>query len=367
MGTVRAVRENSVRLFGEVVRLCSQPSDAAVRAGGWRTVMRIWSVVWAGAALAGLSGTGTARAQDAGAMAAQQANQQAMDQAMQANQQAMQQTQQANQQAMDDMQRASQQAQNAATGPTAERMPGAPQFSVKAGKYPGAITVRLKTKARSAAIFYTTDGWTPTTESMRYVGPIRITETTQLQAIAVSPNLIRTFVSSAVYTLPPTADAGLDAAIAALPNQDALAATVSLEEGTPVALTFATPVSSKTAQIGDHVSLTLARDLLVNGVVVARRGARAMGTVMLADHATYQGQPGVLQFSVDTLQLPQGTLRLRGFEELDGPNHQIKASMWNILPAGGAFVRGQEAEIPIGMTMTAYVAEGTAIDTAKLQ
>jgi hypothetical protein len=356
-----------VRLFGEVVRLCSQPSYAAVRAGGWRTVMRIWSVVWAGAALAGLSGTGTARGQDAGAMAAQQANQQAMDQAMQANQQAMQQTQQANQQAMDDMQRASQQAQNAATGPTAERMPGAPQFSVKAGKYPGAITVRLKTKARSAAIFYTTDGWTPTTESMRYVGPIRITETTQLQAIAVSPNLIRTFVSSAVYTLPPTADAGLDAAIAALPNQDALAATVSLEEGTPVALTFATPVSSKTAQIGDHVSLTLARDLLVNGVVVARRGARAMGTVMLADHATYQGQPGVLQFSVDTLQLPQGTLRLRGFEELDGPNHQIKASMWNILPAGGAFVRGQEAEIPIGMAMTAYVAEGTAIDTAKLQ
>jgi hypothetical protein len=353
-----------MRLFGEVVRLCSQPSNAAVRAGGWRTAMRIWSVVWAGAALAGLFGTGAARAQDAGAMAAQ-ANQQAMDQAIQANQQAMQQAQQANQQAMDDMQRASQ--QNAATAPTIERMPGAPQFSVKAGSYPGPITVRLKTKARSAAIFYTTDGWTPTTESMRYVGPIRITETTQLQAIAVSPNLIRTFVSSAVYALPPTADAGLNAAIAALPNQGALAATVSLEEGTPVGLTFTAPVSSKTAQIGDNVSLMLARDLLVDGVVVARRGARAIGTVMLADHATYQGEPGVLQFSVDTLQLPQGTLRLRGFEELDGTNHQIKASAWNIIPLAGVLVRGQEAEIPIGMTVTAYVAEGTTIDTAKLQ
>jgi hypothetical protein len=134
-----------------------------------------------------------------------------------------------------------------------------------------------------------------------------------------------------------------------------------------VALTFTAPVSSKTAQIGDHVSLMLARDLLVDGVVVARRGARAIGTVMLADHATYQGEPGVLQFSVDTLQLPQGTLRLRGFEELDGANHQIKASAWNIIPLGGAFVHGREAEIPIGMTVTAYVAEGTTIDTAKLQ
>jgi len=332
--------------------------------------MRIWSIVWAGVALAGLLGTGSARAQDAGAMAAQQAAEQAAQasqQAMEQARQATEQAQQANQQAMDDMQRASQQAQDAATAPTALRIPGAPQFSVKEGSYPGPITVRLKTKVRSAAIFYTTDGWTPTTASMRYVGPIRITETTHLQAIAVSPNLIRTFVSSAVYTLPPTADAGLDAAIGALPNQGALTATVSLEEGTPVPLTFVAPVSSKTAQIGDHVSLTLARDLLVNGVVVARRGARATGTVMLADHATYQGEPGVLQFSVDTLQLPQGTLRLRGFEELDGPNHQIKASAWNILPLGGAFVRGQEAEIPIGMAVTAYVAQGTTVDTAKLQ
>jgi Chitobiase/beta-hexosaminidase C-terminal domain len=318
--------------------------------------MRVWSL-WAGVALAGLLSTGTAQAQDAGAMA----NQQAM-------QQMQQQAQQANQQAMEQMQRASQQAQqDAATAPTALRMPGAPQFSMKAGSYPGAITVRLKTKARSAAIFYTTDGWTPTTESTRYVGPLRITETTHLQAIAVGPNLIRTFVSSAVYTLPPTGEAVLDAAIAALPNEGTLTGSVSLEEGMPVSLVFAAPVGSKTAQVGDAVRLTLARDLVVDGVVVARKGTPAMGTVMLADHATYQGEPGVLQFSVDTLQLPQGTLRLRGFEELDGANHQIKASMWNILPAGGAFVHGQEAEIPSGMTMTAYVAQGTTIDTAKLQ
>ncbi len=62
---------------------------------------------------------------------AQQVNQQTIDRMQQA-QQATQQAQEANQRAMDDMQRASQEAQNAATAPTIERMPGAPQFSVKA-------------------------------------------------------------------------------------------------------------------------------------------------------------------------------------------------------------------------------------------
>src|SRR2546423_1328606 len=138
MRIVTCSARNSMRLFEQVMRLCSQPGNAAVRAGGWRTVMRIWSVVWAGAALAGLLNAGTAQAQDAAAMAAQQAaqqaaqaNQQAMDQAIQASQQATQQAQQANQRTMDEMQRASQ--QDAATAPTSLRMPGAPQFSMKAG------------------------------------------------------------------------------------------------------------------------------------------------------------------------------------------------------------------------------------------
>lgn len=328
--------------------------------------------------MAGLFGAGSALAQSAGTSAnqqmidqmqqAQQANQQTIDRMQQQAQQATQQAQEANQRAMDDMQRASQQAQNAATAPTPERMPGAPQFSVKAGNYPGPVTVRLKTKARSAAIFYTTDGWTPTTESMRYVGPIRITETTRLQAIAVGPTLIRTFVSSAVYALPPPASAGLDAAIDALPNEGVLTGTVSLEEGMPVPLLFAAPVSSKTAQIGDHVSLTLARDLVVDGMVVVRRGAPAIGTVMLADHAIRGGDPGVLQFAVNSLQLPQAAVLLRGFEEMDGANHLNKAGVLNlVIPLGGGFVRGEEAEIPVGMAVTAYVAQGTTIDTAKLQ
>ncbi len=64
----------------------------------------------------------------------------------------------------------------------------APKFSVRSGNYSSAVTVRLKDRTRGAVIYYTTDGWTPTTASTPYIGPITIDATTSLQAIAIAPN-----------------------------------------------------------------------------------------------------------------------------------------------------------------------------------
>jgi chitobiase/beta-hexosaminidase-like protein len=103
--------------------------------------------------------------QDPGLLAAQQANQQAMQAAQTANQQAMQAAQMANQQAM-------QQAQTTAIGQGL--MPGAvprPRFSVKPGAYSAPLTVKIKAP-RETTVYFTTDGWTPTQDSPRYTGPI---------------------------------------------------------------------------------------------------------------------------------------------------------------------------------------------------
>jgi membrane protease subunit (stomatin/prohibitin family) len=143
-----------------------------------------------------------ALAQDPGMQAAQQATQMATQAAQQANDQMMQAAQQANQQAMQNAQQA---AQN--TSSCYRCGAAAPKFSVKPGAYSAAVTLKVKDSTRGAVIYYTTDGWTPTAASTRYMGPITIDSTTTLQAIAISPYGGRSRVATAVYTLngvPPT-------------------------------------------------------------------------------------------------------------------------------------------------------------------
>src|SRR5689334_14679763 len=132
-------------------------------------------------------------AQDA-AQAAQQANRLAMQQAQAANDEAIRQAQLASQQAAQQVQ------QNAVNNTNTVYVPYTalkPSISLKSGKYSSPVTVRLKTLTRGAVIHYTTDGWIPTDESPRYTGPLTISSTTNLQAIAVAPNFQRSPVASA--------------------------------------------------------------------------------------------------------------------------------------------------------------------------
>src|SRR6185437_12692679 len=129
---------------------------------------------------------------------AQDASQMAAQQAMQANQQAMQAAQQATQQAAEAAQQATQQAMQA----NQQAMQAAPRFSKKTGPYRPGTTVRLKDSTRGAVMYYTTDGWTPTTQSRRYVGPIKLDSSTVLQAIAIAPGHLQSSVAVATYTIP---------------------------------------------------------------------------------------------------------------------------------------------------------------------
>jgi hypothetical protein len=62
----------------------------------------------------------------------------------------------------------------------------APIFSPAAGTYSSAQTVTISTTMPSATIFYTTNGKTPTTSSPMYSGPIVVSATETIKAIAVS-------------------------------------------------------------------------------------------------------------------------------------------------------------------------------------
>ena len=83
-------------------------------------------------------------------------------------------------------------AQNAAT----------PTFSPAGGTYSAAQTVTLSDSTTGAAIYYTTDGSTPTNTSTPYSKPFTVSATTTVNAIAADPpNYLNSTVATATYTI----------------------------------------------------------------------------------------------------------------------------------------------------------------------
>jgi gliding motility-associated-like protein len=78
-----------------------------------------------------------------------------------------------------------------------------PQFSAQAGYVGGAFNLSLSTPEPGITIRYTTDGSYPTAASPVYSGPINITETTVVKAIAFSnnPQVLPSFIETNTYFL----------------------------------------------------------------------------------------------------------------------------------------------------------------------
>jgi hypothetical protein len=77
------------------------------------------------------------------------------------------------------------------------------KFSVNRGFYDTPFDVRITTDTADATIHYTLDGSTPTeTEGLTYAGPIAITGTTCLRAMAFKPGWLSTNVDTQTYIFP---------------------------------------------------------------------------------------------------------------------------------------------------------------------
>ncbi len=83
----------------------------------------------------------------------------------------------------------------------------APTFSPAAGTFTTIQTVTLADDTPGSAIYYTTDGSTPTTSSTQYTGPIQVLGTETINAVGAESGYANSSVASATYTLnlPPTA------------------------------------------------------------------------------------------------------------------------------------------------------------------
>jgi hypothetical protein len=291
-----------------------------------------------------------ARAQDAASQAAMQASQDAQMAAQQATQtaiQASQQAAQANQQAMQDTQNAA----NSYSGPS---MTNKPKFSVKPGTYAGPQKVFLTDRVPHATIYYTTNGWTPTTHSKRYTGPITVSKTERVQAIAVSPGYTRSQVSVADYVIP-----GVPATVGNVVVPDGV-----LRKGTRIPLVFASGVNSSTAKVGDAIQLRLASALEVSGRTLKSDHVEASGVVTAVHRPGMGGQPGEVTFALDAVKADGVVIPVFGEETAEGKDHLDKAMRFVMIPVvnvGALMVHGEEAEIKPDTPVVATVVEDTKL------
>ena len=127
-----------------------------------------------------------------------------------------------------------------------------PTLSPASGTYTTAQTVTISDSTSGAVIYYTTDGSIPTPSSTKYIGPITVSSTETIHAIATAANYVSSGVASAMYTIQLTAAMP---AFSPAAGTYTTAQTVTISDATPGALIYYTldgtnPTTSSTKYTG---------------------------------------------------------------------------------------------------------------------
>lgn len=143
-------------------------------------------------------------------------------------------------------------------------------------------------------------------------------------------------------------------------------ARLVIKEGTEVNLKFAQDISSKTAQEGDPVNLTLADDLKIDGITVAKTGAVARGTVSHAKKAGMMGRAGELDMRLDYVVVGNSRMMIRGTKGKEGQGKEGTAVALTVLFGPiGLIKHGKNVEVKQGTSLTAFVDSDFAVPIAQ--
>ena len=138
-------------------------------------------------------------------------------------------------------------------GPVAPPTPtvATPAFSLPAGTFATAQTVTLSDATPGATIYFTTNGSTPTTSAPAYAGPLTVSTTTTVQAIAVASGYTNSGVASTTYTITAALQPAAAPTFCLAAGTYSSSQTVSVQTTTPSATIYyttngTTPTTSST-------------------------------------------------------------------------------------------------------------------------
>lgn len=154
--------------------------------------------------------------------------------------------------------------------------------------------------------------------------------------------------------------------------------TVVLRDGQAVVLRNLEQISSKKAQAGEPVKFEVIRAISSEGVIVIPEHAVATGKVLSAEHAKLVHHGGKLSVAIESVQLANGQqARLRAVQsrkERDfgwrdvAATTAIAATIY-YLPLAPVYVlaKGDQASMPAGTRVTAYLDGDLAVSRASLE
>jgi glucose/arabinose dehydrogenase len=179
----------------------------------------------------------------------------------------------------------------------------------------------------------------------------------------IYPGIALAQQSSAQNNTPAPAAAAI-AAPAAAPTLEK--PKLVLKEGSDVQLKFAQNLTSHTATEGDPVNLILAEDLIVDNVVVAKAGDKAVGEVSHAKRACMMGRGGELNIRLDYLRVGDTRVMLRGTRDKTGDDATGTTVALTVLFGPiGLIKHGKEIDIKEGTPLKVFVASDTTLPPAS--
>jgi type IV secretory pathway VirB10-like protein len=155
-----------------------------------------------------------------------------------------------------------------------------------------------------------------------------------------------------------------------------MAETLKIKEGTVIELIMNEGLSSKTAVEGQVVPFTVFEDLKEGNAVLIKAGSKAIGTITKIEKAGALGKAGELglilekTYAVDNTRVPLRASLGREGNSKRGLAVGLGAVGTLIVLWPLAFFllkKGQEAKIPAGVRMKAYVDQDVQIATETIQ